>query len=284
MDSLSDEKLRFIISFSLYVLLIGNFGCKSTSSQLPPDPSVKKEVEVGRILAARLVKQYGLVKDEEFTLYILSVGRSLANVSSRQELNFVFGILDTDEVNAFACPGGYIFLTKGSLKWIENEAELAFVLSHELSHVVLKHSGEFESGDSGLFHTLASLMTPGGNLVSSFTKAAIDTMYQEFFETGREKKLELEADRAASVYMSLLGYNTKASFDYLTRIKRADKNETLLKTHPVIQERVENLERFLREQRFPTGGRFEKESYQNQYRKFLSRSKVSFLQRIRKVS
>ncbi len=268
---LKTGKVKFF-TFVSFLFLLFTLSCKSTPDKPPVDPSVKKEVEVGRSLAARLIKKYGLVKDEEFTIYINQIGNSIAKVSSRQELNFRFGILNTKEVNAFACPGGYIFLTKGSLIQIENEAELAAVLSHELTHVTLMHSGKFEDQGFSFLDVLASIMAPGGDFVSTFTKTAVDGMYAQFFGVGRAKNEELEADKAGAIYMVQAGYNVKAAIDYLTKISNAQNNETFTKTHPPTKERIEELTRFIKEQKFPLNGEFNKERFQSKYKAFLSRN------------
>jgi len=268
---LKTGKVKFFTFVSFFFLLF-TLSCKSTPDKPPVDPAVKKEVEVGRSLAARLIKKYGLIKDEEFTIYINQIGNSIAKVSSRQELNFRFGILNTNEVNAFACPGGYIFLTKGALAQIENEAELAAVLSHELTHVTLMHSGKFEDQGFSFLDVLASIMAPGGDFVSTFTKTAVDGMYAQLFGVGRAKNEELDADKAGAIYMVQAGYNVKAALDYLNKVTKAQNNETFTKTHPPTRERIDELSRFIKEQNFPLDGQINRERFQSKYKAFVSRN------------
>ncbi len=255
-----------------FLLLILSCSTHEKKHELAVNPSIKKEVQVGRTLAARLAKKYGLIRDIEFTNYINSVGLLLASYSSRQELNFRFGILNTNEVNAFACPGGYILITKGALSRIENEAELAGLLAHELSHVTLKHSGNFEEDKVGFLDVLASIMAPGGDLVSSFTKTAVDGMYLQFFEQGRKKEEEMDSDKAGVIYMVQAGYNPEAAFTYLNKLNNSSESETLLKTHPPVKERILALSNFLKEQKINFVGKINKERYQNEYKAFLSRN------------
>jgi beta-barrel assembly-enhancing protease len=258
----------------MLLAFFGTNACKSSqkTEDLPVDPAVKKEVAVGRSLAARLAKQYGLVKDEEFTSYLNAVGTSIGKVSSRQELSFRFGILNTEEVNAFACPGGYIFLTKGSLAQIENEAELASVLSHELTHVTLMHSGRFDENQFSFLDVLASIMAPGGDFVGTFTKTAVEGMYGQFFGEGRKKEEEMDADKAGVVYMVQAGYSADGALSYLNKVSKAQNNDTLLKTHPPAKERIDELARFIREQKFPAGGKVNRDRFQTQYKKFKDRN------------
>ena len=99
---------------------------------------------MGRALSARLIYKYGLIKNKKQTNYLNLVGHTVSRLSSRPELEFYFGILNSPDVNAFACPGGYILITKGALDLMDNEAQLAGVLAHEITHVSLRHSGKFK--------------------------------------------------------------------------------------------------------------------------------------------
>lgn len=255
-------------------IFISVLSCSSSDKkeELPVNPAVKKEVQVGRSLAAKLAKKYGLIRDAEFTSYINSIGLLMASYSSRPELSFRFGILNTNEVNAFACPGGYVLITKGALSRIENEAELAALLSHELSHVTLKHSGSFEEDKVGFLDVLAAVMAPGGDVVSSFTKTAVDGMYSQFFEKGRKQEEEMDSDKAGVIYMIQAGYNPEAALTYLTKLNNSPENETLVKTHPPVKERIAALSNFFKEQKIALTGKTNKERYQNEYKAFLSRN------------
>lgn len=253
--------------FFLAVWLV--MGCASSSDSLPPpDPAVKKEVETGRALAARLAKKYGLIQDAEFTKYLNAVGAAVAKNSARQELNFRFGVLDTDEVNAFACPGGYVFVTRGALAQMEDEAELASVLSHELSHVTLKHSGDFTANKAGWLDVLASIMAPGGDFVSAITKTAVDGMYKQMFEDGRKKEEEMDADKAGAIYLSQAGYDLNGAIKYLGKLDKSQHNEVVLKTHPPTRDRINELNQFIKEQNLPMKGEIQRERFQKYYSEF----------------
>ncbi|MCP5510591.1 MAG: M48 family metalloprotease [Leptospiraceae bacterium] len=260
----------------VYVLSVISFvfSCKSSgeTKELPVDPAVKKEVEVGRALAGRLAKKYGMVQDEEFTRYINLIGKSMAAYSSRQELDFRFGVLNTEEVNAFACPGGYVMITRGSIEMMESEAELASILSHELSHVTLMHSGKFDEQGSSFLDILGSVMAPGGNLVSSLTKTAVDGMLDQFFESGRKKEQEIESDKAGIFLMAQAGYNTKAASNLLVKLDKSQHNETVLKTHPPTADRIKELENFIAENGLAKGGKDNKERFQEKLKAFESRN------------
>lgn len=196
-----------------------------------------------------------MVRDESFTRYVNLVGKSLATYSSRQELDFRFGILDTQDVNAFACPGGYVLITKGAIDMMESEAELASLLSHELSHVTLKHSGNFEEQGASILDVISAIMAPGGDLVSSVTKNAVDGMVNQFFEKGRKKEEEIESDKAGTVYMSQAGYDLESSIAYLNKLESSQHNEVALKTHPPTAERISELNDFINKNNLPRKGK-----------------------------
>jgi len=99
----------------------------------------KQEHLLGRQVAARIAGNFGVWNDKSWTLYVNLVGRALAPYSERPDIKYRFAILDTDDVNAYAAPAGYIFITRGLLKKLDSEAQLAGVLGHEIAHVARKH-------------------------------------------------------------------------------------------------------------------------------------------------
>ncbi len=98
------------------------------------------EQQLGAKVSDMLRRKYGVVQDEAVHKYVSLVGTVLAQASSRPNLNWTFIVLDTDGINAFAAPGGYMHITRGALALLQNEAELAGVLGHEISHVTGKHT------------------------------------------------------------------------------------------------------------------------------------------------
>ncbi|PJZ45848.1 M48 family metalloprotease [Leptospira brenneri] len=212
-----------------------------SNSELEVLSETKAEVKVGRSLAARLLKKYPLVKDTELTSYLNSVASRLASVSSRKDLSFRVGVIDTPEVNAFACPGGFIFLTTGSLKKVQTEAELAGIIGHEMGHIVLFHNGEFKQSNVFLDILSGFLAPPGGEVVNAATSTLLDEMEKQLFETGRDMKLELEADEAAVGLTSQAGFSPVGLSNFLNTISKSEGTDSFKKTHPDTTIRIAKL-------------------------------------------
>lgn len=201
----------------------------------------KAEVKVGRSLAARILKKYPLSKDKDLTEYLNRVGSRIAAVSSRPDLSFKIGILNSEEVNAFACPGGYIFITTGTLKKVQSESELAGIIAHEIGHIVLFHNGEFKQ--SNVFvDILAGLLAPsGGEVINATTSVLLDEMEKKIFETGRDKQMEIDADEAGVGLAAQAGYPASGLGNYLFSMSKTSDTEAFKKTHPDTKIRISKL-------------------------------------------
>ena len=200
------------------------------------------ELKIGRQLAGNLLGAVPLAKDAKAQRYVNRVGRWVASQSDRPELKWYFGVLDSDDINAFALPGGYVFVTRGLFDLLANEAELAGVLGHEIGHVVLKHHLKV------LKQSQALDVVSG--LVSS--QARNDELTQRVLGKGAEavargldKNAEFEADRAGVVLATRAGYSPYGLPMALRSIAQRNPREAslalLFKTHPLPQERLQKL-------------------------------------------
>ena len=204
---------------------------------------VREEVTFGREIAARMVGRYGLYDNDQITRYVNLVGKTIALSTNRPELDFHFGVLNTDEINAYAAPGGYVFVTRGALMKMQDEAELAGVLAHEIGHIVERHvvkelniHGVEGSASSGL----ARLIGGGSDAARLAFYQSVDKALDILFKTGYKRDDEVQADRDALLFCALAGYDPAGLVRYFERLNAAKgKNtEVLDKTHPSYETRI----------------------------------------------
>ena len=212
---------------------------RSIGEKLKPlrQTSEGDEVTLGKDVAANLLGAAPLVNDPALQAYVNKVGLWIALHTSRPSLPWRFGVLDTNSVNAFATPGGYVFITRGMLMRMRDESELAGVLAHEISHVVEKHA--LNTMRKGKLVDLASDALSRNKpeyakLVSAGT---------EIYARGLDKEDEFAADRMGVVLSARAGYDPyglPATLQTLSSINSKDDAVSLMfKTHPDSEKRLE---------------------------------------------
>ena len=213
--------------------------------------NTEREIDFGRSVSAKILGKYPIMRNEQKVRYISQIGTGISAQLGRPELRYYFGILDTDEINAFAAPGGYIFVTKGALKLMRNEAQLAGVLAHELAHIDQKHivrKLKLQGVDRSLTSGIAQVL--GGASLSA--KIALerlnDLAFKMLMEEGLSKEDEAEADQKALEMLMSTGYDLQSYLDYLLSLKpylEQGQAKVLSKTHPTIEFRYNNLREFI---------------------------------------
>jgi predicted Zn-dependent protease len=206
------------------------------------EPSEADEIEIGKGVAANLLGAAPPVNDPQLQAYVNRVGQWVAMHTERPGLPWHFAVLDTNGVNAFATPGGYVFITRGMLLRMRDEAELAGVLAHEVSHVVEKHALKTmrKGALAGLAgDTLSSYAEKKGK--EEFTK--IVSAGTEIYARGLDKEDEFAADRAGVVIATRAGYDPyglPSVLQTLASINPKDDAVALMfKTHPDSVTRLE---------------------------------------------
>ncbi len=251
--ALPDKKQELMQIASDFSKITGQSKMAGAIRQLTPE----EEAEIGRDVAANIIAQFGIVKNEPLTDYVSLVGRAVAMSSPRKEVAWRFAILDTPIVNAFAAPGGYIFITKGLLQALKNEAELACILGHEVGHITNRHVVKEIQRSKMLQAVIPENVQASAqkaewmNQVSQF---AVQLMWKGL---SREDELQSDADGATCAYNS--GYDPKVFVDVLNTLKAkaqapSGKKELkfLLSTHPKPEERLKAFEE--KAASIPTGG------------------------------
>lgn len=208
--------------------------------------SEPQEIEIGRQLSAILLGSKPLYKDAALQAYVNNLGRWISLQSSRPNLPWTFMVLDDAGFNAFAAPGGYVFVTKGLIDAARNEAELAGVLAHEITHVVEKHHLKSlnKTAQAALAgQVLASQVRSG---IGSFVASQLLGMGKELYSKGLDRDDEYEADRKGIALATRAGldpFGLPALLQTLASAKPDNPHYSLvLATHPPTQQRISSIE------------------------------------------
>lgn len=210
------------------------------------EEDVAAEIEFGREVAARIIGRYSLYQNTVVTKYVNLVGKAVALNANRPELEFRFGVLNTDQINAYAAPGGYVFVTRGALAKMQDEAELATVLAHEVAHVVLRHvvnELNIKGADGSAMSGLARLIGGGTDSARVAFSQTVDKALDILFKDGYKREDEAQADQDAVILSAAAGYDPGGLVRYFTRLNAAKGKQTeiLDKTHPPYDERIAAL-------------------------------------------
>lgn len=205
--------------------------------------SEEDEARIGQQIAGNLLGAAPLVRDENLQRYVNRVGLWVALQSERPGLAWRFGVIDSEDINAFAAPGGYIFLSKGLYRKLRSEAELAAVLGHEISHVVRKHHLKLMR-QSQVVAAMGAYL--GGKLKQEgSTVQNLIGNGAEIVARGLDKDAEYEADRMGLVLSARAGYDAYALPAVLAEIGHVSKHDRsvalLFKTHPHPEDRLAHL-------------------------------------------
>ncbi len=208
--------------------------------------STEQEVEMGREAALQVERELRLYNDPAVAAYINSLGRTLARHSRRSDLTYYFKVVDTDEVNAFALPGGWLYVNRGLITTAENESELAAVIGHEIGHVDGKHGAEAISRQLGAAFVLE--MALGGKDASSRRRAGkqIAALFIGMKQLSYGRDAEREADRFAVEATYAAGIDPEGTATFFEKLMAMQKKEPgrlefLFSTHPPSRERVNNV-------------------------------------------
>ena len=169
--------------------------------------SENQEIAVGRQADEQVKKQYQVFESKALQDYVNRVGQRLAKQSHRPGLHYRFTVLDTPEINAFALPGGYVYVTRGIMAYLNSEAELAAVVGHEIGHVTARHGVRQQSAAqaANIGLTIASIFVPqiSTNLGQNLANIMGGALLSGYGATG-------EADRLGAQYLARADYDPQA--------------------------------------------------------------------------
>lgn len=202
-----------------------------------------EEAQLGAEVSTRIRARFGVVQNQAVHRYVTLVGTALAQASSKPSLAWKFIVLDTDAVNAFATPGGFVHITKGALANLKDESELAGVLAHEIIHVTEKHT--IRAIQKGKLVQMGADESVAGN--NALMGKLADKAY-EVVESGFGRGEELESDEKGIVIANAVGYAPQGMNGFLTMLVERNKDAPparngLFASHPETKERMDKMTR-----------------------------------------
>ena len=258
-------KRHIVVFLSLSTLFL--LSCASR----PPKPdevdelpllTEKEEIKFGNYVDAVVATRYPTLHDENTTQKVAEIGNKLAATSDRPQLPFTFKVLNTTEVNAFAAPGGFVYVTVGLLDILEKKDELASVMAHEIGHVCERHSvrayytaqkiktvltlldlGAMVAGYPPIAGMGGDILGDIGRIVANLTAVIISQGYSRSWES--------RADELGLQYSSKAGYDPQAMVSVLERFLRLEEERgekiklTILSSHPKTEDRISHIKSLL---------------------------------------
>ena len=206
--------------------------------------SEAEELAIGQQQDAEIRREMGVYDDPALQRYVSDIGIEIARKSHRPNLPWTFTIVDSSAINAFALPGGFIYLTRGLMAYLDDESELAGVLGHEIGHVTARHAAQAytRQAEANIGLMILSIFVPS---TQPFTELGASGLSVLFLKNGREA--ELEADRLGVEYASGVGYDPTGVPRFLSTLARVDALSergipNWLSTHPNPGARVEKAQ------------------------------------------
>ncbi|BCA53048.1 hypothetical protein W02_01880 [Nitrospira sp. KM1] len=253
----SHAVLRTFLGFLSAIVLMS--GCSINPVSNMPEVTlvtVAQEKKIGAEEAKNVEREMGLLDDQALTAYLDQVGQRLAKESPRQDVTYEFHVADMVEPNAFALPGGYVYVTRGLLSLVNTEDELAGVVGHEIGHVAARHSvqkisrqGPFTlitnlvSGVTGLFVPLV------GNIVGGIGNLAQSLVFSPY-----SRSQESQADEVGQEMAAKAGWNPAGLSSFLNTLSREEslmndgpRRPSFFDSHPATPDRVEKTTKHAKE-------------------------------------
>ena len=252
--------------FVFFLLFSFLFLCACTSRQTRSENDLnlsyfqlEEEIRFGNYVDAIVANYYPTYKDEDLTQKVAKIGNNLVAVSGRQDLVFTFKILNTGEVNAFAGPGGFVYITIGLLDILESKDELAAVLAHEIGHICERHSVRTYNNAKKMQAVLSlvdlaasaagipPLANVGGELIGDYSNT-IANLTEVIITEGYGSGWEITTDAYGVMLVTKAGYDPHAFLSVLERLSEISETQgdeytlTILTSHPSLENRIEHLQ------------------------------------------
>lgn len=233
---------RYIILLPL-ILVVLTLSCATTGpggrKSLILIPT-SQEIAIGQQLNDEVRQTDTLLADTLWQNYINDIGQRIVAVSDRSDLPFHFAVIQSDQINAFAAPGGYVFFYTGLIREMDSESELAAVMAHEISHVVARHSIKQLQSIMGLSVVLQLAVGERSETTQQLAGTALGIMM-----SGYSRSMETEADRFGAIYMTRAGWNPEGMIDMFEKLQELSGKhemnffEMLAASHPETNDRID---------------------------------------------
>ena len=212
----------------------------------------EEEKQLGEQVSQKLRERFGVVQSEPVTKYVTLVGKVIAASSSRPNLDWQFIVLDTDGVNAYAAPGGFVHVTRGLLAMMKNEAQLAGVLGHEVTHIAVKHTIRSIQKNKGS-ELAADTVGGSGGLKTALLAKVADLSFRNIFDGAFSQADEGESDKLGAQMANKAGYAAGGMADVLKMIAernagRQDRNG-FFASHPDTKDRINKIEKQVKDEK-----------------------------------
>ncbi len=217
--------------------------------------SDEQEVEIGKQTNQQVLQQYQLYDSPQIQQYVSNLGQELINSSDSRDIPFTFQVVDSDEVNAFATPGGFVYITTGLLKTAENRAQLASVMAHEIAHINERH------GIKGLKQAVAAQGIASTVGVDSNTLAQM--AYRLAADLPQSRSFEYEADSRGLEILQQAGYPPQAFANFLAKLEGGGGTPEFIRTHPTGEHRIEAISQTQTATQVSTNKGQDRSEYQN---------------------
>jgi len=231
---------KYLLTF---ILFLGQFlGCATVQTGLDRQESIfistQQEVAIGEEVVKQIEKENKILNNPVLTQYVNDIGQRLARVCFRNDVTYHFKIVDADIINAFALPGGFIYIYGGALLAMDNEAQLAGVLAHEMGHVAARHSVK-QIQKTQAYSILASiLLKDEKKSIQELSNIAANLVF-----LGYSRTAEFEADELGLHFLYQAGYDPVGLLEFFEKLKQTEKEDPgkltlLLRTHPFTSDRI----------------------------------------------
>ncbi len=201
----------------------------------------EQEVEIGKSVAKNVEEKYKILNDPAIISYINEVGQQVAAKSFRQDVKYHFKVLDDENINALACPGGFIYIFGGALAAMENEAQLAFVLGHEIAHVSARHSAKKIQKVLGVTLLARLILKEDDETLCQIVNLATNLLF-----LGYSRRDEFEADELGVYFVHEANYDPQGGIEFFEILKKIQKREpsrieVLFSSHPSSSDRINQI-------------------------------------------